>query len=466
MEKEQFDVAVIGSGPGGYVAAIKAAQSNKRVCLIEKGELGGTCLNVGCIPTKSLLAHSGLVKMIKRAGDFGVKTGEVSFDYAHMKGSKDKVVAKLRQGIGGLLQANKVTVFKGQASFASANEIKVKGEKNVMVHAGKIIIATGSEPFDMKAFPCDHKKILNSSSILEMTKLPKTLAIIGGGYIGCEFATLYSELGVKVIILEALESIILLQGKELADALTRSFTGKGIDVRTNVFVESIDTSGTGVKIHVKGGSAVDADMALVSVGRKIFTEGLELERAGVQVSEKGEVLVNEKMETNIPGIFAIGDATGKYLLAHVASHQGIVAAVNATGGEANMHYNAVPAVIFTHPEIATVGMSLEEAKKAGFDAIVGKFPFQALGKSQAALDTEGFAQVVADKKTGLILGAQVMGHEASSLIAEMALAIANELTLECVSDTIHAHPTLPEAWMEAALSAQEMPIHFPPRIKR
>ena len=465
-ESERFDIAVIGGGPGGYVAAIKAAQSKKKVCLIEKADLGGTCLNVGCIPTKSLIAHAKVVETIKRSGDFGVSVKDLSFDYSKMKEKKDSVVKTLRQGVGGLLQANKVTVFNGHAEFISPGEIKVKGEKNALIHADKTIIATGSKPFDIPAFSCDHKKILDSTSILEMTELPKTLAIIGGGYIGCEFASLYAELGVNVIILEALESILFLQGKEIGQALTASFKKRGLDIRCNLFVEGIDTSGPGVKIQIKDSDPVEADLALVSVGRKVVSEGVGLGAAGVQTTERGEIVVNEKMETNVPGIYAIGDVTGKFLLAHVASHQGIVAAVNATGGEATMHYNAVPSVIFTHPEIAMAGMTLEEAKAAGYDATIGKFPFTALGKAVASLETEGFAQVVADKKTGQILGAQVMGAEATNLIAEMALAIANELTLDCVADTIHAHPTLPEVWMEASLIAADTPLHFPPRIKK
>jgi len=465
-ERERFDVAVIGGGPGGYVAAIKAAQSKKKICLIEKGHLGGACLNVGCIPTKSLIAHAKVVETLRRASDFGVSAGTLSFDFRKMKENKDAVVQKLRGGIEGLLKANHITLFQGAASFLGPNEIKIKGEKSAIIHSGKTIIATGSEPLDLPAFPCDHKKILNSSSILDLSQLPKTLAIIGGGYIGCEFASLYAELGVKVIILEALESILLQQGKELASFLTSSFQKRGIEVRTNLVVEGIDSHPNGVSIRIKGQQAVLADLALVSVGRRIVSQGLGLENAGVPTGPKGEILVNEKMETGVPGIFAIGDVTGKNMLAHVASHQGIVAALNATGQEALMHDNAVPAVIFTHPEIALVGMTLDEAKAAGYDAAAGKFPFAALGKSLASLEAAGFAQIIADRKTGQILGAQVVGADASTLIAEMALAVANELTLACITETIHAHPTLPEAWPEAAFVALDLPLHLPPKIKR
>jgi dihydrolipoamide dehydrogenase len=466
MERKEFDIAVIGAGPGGYVAAIKAAQEGLKVCLIEKGYLGGTCLNVGCIPTKTLLANAAVYHKMTHAADFGIITGPISFDYSKMKTRKDGVVDQIRKSLGGLLQSNGITILRGTAEYLSPREIKVKGDENVLVYAHKSIIATGSEPLDIPAFPCDHKKIFNSSSILEQTSLPKTLAIIGGGYIGCEFASLYAELGVKVIILEALPSILFLQGKSIAETLTRAFTKKGVEINTNVMVEGIDHTAEGLSIRLKDKPPVACDMALVSVGRKIISQGLGLEKAGVITGDKGAIVVNEKMETNVPGIYAIGDVTGKFLLAHVASHQGIIAAANAIGNEAKMHYNAVPAVIFTMPEIATVGMTLEQAQEAGFDAAVGKFPFQALGKSVATRETEGFAQVIVDRKNGQILGAQVVGHEAATLIAEMGLAIANELTIECISDTIHAHPTVAEVWMEAALLANDTPIHFPPKVKK
>ena len=464
--QEIFDIAIIGAGPGGYVAAIKASQKGKKVALIDKGPLGGTCLNVGCIPTKTLLSNALVLHKIKHASDFGISTGPVSFDFSQMKQRKDQVIFSIRKSLEGLIQSNAITILRGTAEFVSPKELKVKGEHNCLIQAEKIIIATGSEPLDVPSFPCDHKRILNSTSILELTTLPRTLVIIGGGYIGCEFASLYAELGVKVIILEALPSILALQGKAISDQLTAAFKKQGIEIRTNVFVEGVETSSESVSVRLKDGSAVPCDAVLVAVGRKINTQSLCLEKGGVLASEKGPIPVNEKMETNVPGIYAIGDVTGKALLAHVASHQGIVAGSNATGQEATMHYNAVPAVIFTNPEIATVGLTLEQALTEGYEATLGKFPFQALGKAIASLETGGFAQVVVDKKTHQILGAQVVGSEASVLIAEMALAIANELTLECVTDTIHAHPTLAEAWLEAALISNETPIHFPPKIKR
>lgn len=465
VDRKVFDVAVIGSGPGGYVAAIKAAQRGKSVALIEKGLLGGCCLNVGCIPTKTLLANAGVMNKVMHAADYGIITGSVSFDFQKMKERKDSVVAGLRKGLEGLLKSNAITILRGAAEFVSPTELKVKGQDNLMVKAEKIIIASGSEPLDIPAFPCDHKQILNSTSILELTKLPKTLAIIGGGYIGCEFASLYAEFGVKVIILEMLPAIVQLQGKSVSDALTAAFKKQGIEMQMNVFVEGIEKTASGVNVKLRDKAPVACDMVLVSVGRKVVSKDLGLEKAGVVVTDKGLIPVNERMETNVPGIYAIGDVTGKFMLAHVASHQGIIAGANATGQDAKMHYEAVPAVIFTHPEIATVGMTLEQAQEAGFTTSIGKFPFQALGKSLAAIETEGFAQVILDKKTGQILGAQAVGHEASTLIAEMALAIANELTADCIADTIHAHPTIAEAWLEAALIANDTPLNFPPKRK-
>ncbi|MGH2639976.1 MAG: dihydrolipoyl dehydrogenase family protein, partial [Rhabdochlamydiaceae bacterium] len=272
--------------------------------------------------------------------------------------------------------------------------------------------------------------------------------------------------GVKVIVLEALPMLVATQGTDVSSALTSAFKKKGIDVQTGVMVEGIDRHGSGVSVRLKDKASLSADAVLVAIGRKVVSKDLGLEIAGVITSDRGAISVNEKMETNVPGIYAIGDVTGLVMLAHVASHQGIIAAVNATGGSATMHYDAIPAVIFTHPEIATVGMTLEQATEKGYSAGVGKFPFQALGKSIASLETEGFAQVIIDQKSGQILGAQMVGYDSASLIAEIALAITNELTIDCLTETIHAHPTLPEAWLEAGLLAQNAPIHFPPKVKR
>ncbi len=465
-ERKKFEIAVIGSGPGGYVAAIKAAQLGKSVALIEKDKLGGTCLNVGCIPTKTLLANASVLHQIKRASEFGIETGPISIHYEKMLARKDQVISKMRTGLEGLIKSNKITIFRGAASFENENEIKVIGADNLFVQADKIIIATGSIPFDIKAFPCDHDRILNSTSILELSRIPKTLAIVGGGYIGCEFASLFIELGTKVIILEALPTILTAQGPAVSSFMIKALQARGIEIRTNIKVSAIENKKSHVKVALSDGESLDADYALISVGRKAYVDGLNLEKAALALNEKGVISVNEKMETASPGIYAIGDVTGKWMLAHAASHQGIVAAMNACDHEAAAHYEAVPAVVFTSPEIATVGLTLEAAAAQGYAATQGTFPFQALGKAQAGLETEGFAQIISDKNTGQILGAIVIGHEASNLIAEMALAIQNELTLESILETIHAHPTMAESWHEAAAIASDMPIHLPPKVKR
>ncbi len=465
--RKTFDIAVIGAGPGGYVAAIRAAQFGKSIALIDKGPLGGTCLNVGCIPTKTLLSHAAILHSVREAHHFGIEVGPVTVHYQKMKERKDAVVSKIRAGLEGLIKSNKITIYRGEAQFESPRELKITGEDQLYVKADQIIIATGSIPLDIKTFPCDHKRILNSTSILELTELPKSLAIIGGGYIGCEFASLFAELGVKVTILEALPSILTAQGPTVSTFMTKTFTTKGIDLQTNVSVAKIENQGSHVHITLSSGDSLDADLALIAVGRSVYTEGLKLEKAGLATGAKGVIEVNRQMETSVPGIYAIGDVTGKWMLAHAASHQGLIAACSAAGHPMQSHESTVPAVVFTSPEIATVGLTLEQAQAAGYStATQGTFPFQALGKAQASGDTEGFAQIVSDKKTGQILGAIVIGHEASNLIAEMTLAIQNELTLESVLETIHAHPTLAEAWHEAAALANETPIHLPPKIKK
>jgi len=464
--QKKFDVVVIGGGPGGYPAAIKAAQNGKSVALIENLELGGTCLNRGCIPSKTLIANAEILQKIKQADEFGISVGAISFDYARMVQRKDEVVEKVRKGLEGLIAANKITLFRGFGKFTSARTVKVLGQDNVELTADKIIIATGSEPRAIPAFPFDYQKIHDSTSLLNMTSLPKKIAIIGGGIIGCEFASLYAAFGVEVILIEMLPRIIPMEAVSVSNFLTQAFQKQGIHIETDAAVLGIETVKEGVLVQLAGNKSIPADIALVAVGRSLNTAEIGLEKAGVRVSENGMIPVNEFMETNIQGIYAIGDIASKWWLAHVATHQGLVAADNASGKKATMHYNAIPSVIYTHPEIGTVGLTLEEAVEAGYSAALGAFPFQALGKSQASIQTDGFAQIVIDKKTGQILGAQVVGNEASTLIAEMAVAIANELTVESITETIHAHPTVAEAWLEAALVANDTPLHLPPKKKK
>lgn len=466
MEKAaKFDVIVIGGGPGGYPAAIRAAQRGKTVALIEKGDLGGVCLNWGCIPTKALIADAKIWKTINHGEDIGAKVGKPDFDYGKMCARKDEAIKKLRGGLEGLITSNGITLFRGKGQFLSPKEIKVIGDDNAILTGDKIIIATGSRSKEIGTFPCDEKQVVTSTGMLRVTKLPKSLVVIGGGYIGCEFAGLYKTLGLDVVIVEALPTILPMESPTLSAELTSAFMKQGIPLHTSAVVEGIDKGKNGVTVRLKDGKTFNAEMALVAVGRTCNTEEIGLEKAGIAVCAKGCIPTNEHMETVVPGIYAVGDVTGKIQLAHVATHQGLVAADNACGIVKEMHYDAVPAVVFTTPEIASVGLSPEKAAEKNIPAATVRFPFLALGRAVSTHATEGFVSITYHKGTGQLLGAQVVGKCASTLIAELGLAIANELTVACVEDTIHAHPTLPEAWMEAALLGDGMPVHLPPKTK-
>jgi dihydrolipoamide dehydrogenase len=459
MEEEKFDVIVLGAGPGGYPAAIRLAQAGKKVAIIEASDIGGTCLNRGCIPTKALLANAEVLHTLRKASKFGIKVGSIEVDFAAMQKAKDDVVTKLRKSLEGLLKSHGIRIFKGFGRFLNQKQIQVTGHEACTLSFDHAIIATGSEPKDIPSFVTDGDRVHSSTSILKLEVLPKKMVIVGGGVIGCEFASLYSELGVKVVVIEALERLLPLECQTLSTALSRSFQSRGIELKTSLGVKEIKRSKTGVEVILQDGSSVPADLALVAVGRALNSQNLGLDKASVVV-EKGYIPINGRMQTNIPHIYAIGDVTGKSLYAHVATHQGFVAAASIQGIDMHMNYDAIPGVIFTTPEIATCGMSQEAAKKRGFQAKLVSYPFQALGKAQAAHQTEGFAQLVVDEKTGQILGAQVFGHEAGNLLSPITLAITNELTVECITETIHPHPTLSESWMESAFLAQGLPLHW------
>lgn len=462
----QYDVAIIGSGPGGYPAAIRLAQGGKKVLLIEGTEVGGTCLNRGCIPTKTLLANASVLHTIQMADQYGIRVGSVEVDWSSMMARKNEVVKKLRSSLESLLASNGIQIMKGYASFVSPHELQVVSQNGsrAVIKAKEIIIASGSEPKDMKQFPFDTTHVFSSTSLLEIQKLPSSLIIIGGGVIGCEFASLFADLSVSITVVEALDRILPLECETVSSYLTKSFTKRGIKVHTSTMVQSIQKKkdGSGIQVVTNNG-VLEGACALVSVGRSLQLEGLQLEKAGVRV-DKGMIFVDETMKTSEPHIYAIGDAVGKSMYAHVATHQGLVAASNILGERAVMHYNAVPGVIFTRPEIATVGMSFETAKKNGYVVSLNSYPLQGLGKAQAEMHTEGFAQLVVEDRTGRILGAQIIGHDAGNLLSEITLAITNELTIESIIETIHAHPTLSEVWMESAFIQQNRPLHFPKQM--
>lgn len=462
-EQKHFDIAILGGGPGGYPAAIRAAQLGKSVALIEHQELGGTCLNRGCIPSKTLIAGGEFLAHLKQATSFGIEIDTVAFHYAKLEQHKETTVKKMRKGLEELIASNQIALFRGFGKFSAPRTLKILGKDASSISADKIILATGSEPKNFPAFPCDGIRIHDSTSLLNLTKLPSSIAIIGGGVIGVEFASLYNQLGVKVTLLELQPRIIPMEAQELSSLLANAFVKRGIQVETGVKIEKISQTEKGVAAHIEGGRFFEAECCLIAIGRTLNTKNIGLEHAGINTLENGMIPVNEKMETIADGIYAVGDIASKWWLAHVASHQGIIAAENAAGKTARMDYTAIPNVIFTHPEIGSVGLTLQEAIKKGYRAKASAFPFTALGKSQALLQTEGFAQIIIEEKTGQILGAQVAGYQASTLIAEMTIAIANELTVACIAQTMHAHPTLSEAWSETAFLAEGLPLHLPKR---
>ena len=458
-----YEVLVIGGGPGGYVAAIKAAHLGLKVAIVDKDRMGGTCLLSGCIPTKTLLSHAAVVKTIKHAESFGVTIDNFSFDYGKMKERKDGVVNELSAGVDTLLGTAGVDTFGGIASFVDSHTVKIKGRETKKVTAEKILIATGSVPATLPFAQVDGKCIHDSTTLLEITKIPKHLVVIGGGYIGCEFASLFHELGAKVTIIEMFDKLVLTQGKKIADTLTGKFQERGIELVLGKGVENVERDGDNVHVALSDKSAITADALLVSTGRKPFTDRLHLDAIGLGTNKRGFIEVNDFLETSVPGIFAIGDVTGKSMLAHTASYQGVVAAENIAGHQKAADYSCIPAVIFTDPEIASVGHTKESAKEAGVDADSATFPFAALGKAKAMQKEDGFVEIIFGKKHKEVLGGIAVGYGASILIGEIALAQKQELTLESIAETIHAHPTMTESWAEAAELGMGMPIHLPRR---
>jgi len=462
---EKFDLVVIGAGPGGYPAAIRAAQLGASVAIVEKEQLGGTCLNRGCIPTKTLIASAEVFLAARNGAEMGIRTAEVSVDYGAMVGRKDGVVEKLRTGIASLLKANGVSSFSGTASFVSSRELKVTtadGEQRIS--CGKVIIATGSAPVVPGFVPKDGP-VYTSTSLLELTELPESMIVLGGGYIGCEFACMYAALGVKVTVVEMLDDVLMLLDRDVRAEIKRSMGNLGIEVLTGAPLEDIKADSGGVSGRA-GDKQVSAASMLVSVGRRAVTEGLGLENIGLETGEGGCIEVHEDLRTAVPGVFAIGDVNGIIQLAHAATAQGLVAAENAVGGRQLANEKLVPACIFTMPEVGAVGLTEAEAKEQGLAVKKAKFPFMACGKALAAGTGGGFVKLLADEATGRLLGAVAVGPHATDLIGEAALAIRSELTVRELGNTIHAHPTLAEVWMEAAHVLEGHPVHSAPPTRR
>jgi dihydrolipoamide dehydrogenase len=464
-EAYDADVTVIGSGPGGYVAAIRAAQLGARTICIERDakEWGGICLNWGCIPTKTMIASVERYHHALDAGRMGITVGEVGYDFAKIMERKTKVVGTLRGGVEALLKSNHVKKVLGWARLTGANTIEVTHDDGTKetITSKNIILATGSKPIKPPIPGLEGENIWYSDEAVSATFVPETMVVIGAGAVGLEFSYVYNGLGAKVTVVEMQDEIVPLADAEVAAELRKSLKKQKIDFRLSSKVTQVERKDGKLHATVEtpmGAEVLVADVILVGVGRAPMTSDIGLEAAGVIFDRKG-IATNEKLETNVPGIYAIGDVTGKLLLAHLASHQGVVAAENAMGHPAKIDYKAVPSPIFTEPELSSVGMSEKEARAAGYDVMTGKFPFRPLGKAMAIDQQEGLVKIVSERKYGEILGVHIVGPHASDLIHEGVTAMQLEATVEDLMTMIHAHPTLAEALLEAALDVKGEAIH-------
>jgi dihydrolipoamide dehydrogenase len=456
-------LAVLGAGPGGYVAAIRAAQLGALVTLIEADEVGGACLNWGCIPTKALAASSRIFAQCRKLEDFGIEVkGEITPNFSKILERKNKIVATQLKGISALLRNHGITLKEGLGTLISPREIRVvlkDGSQNT-VEADRIIIATGSRPFQMPAFPFDGKRILSSNDALQLKEIPKSLLIVGAGFIGCEFACIFRELGSEVTIIEMLPRAVAAEDTEISALLEREFRKKGIKLFTGIKADKVDIRDDGVHVFLADGKEVFGEKVLVAAGRTVNANNIGIETIGVDKGKKGEILVNEKLETNVPGIYAIGDVIGGHMLAHVASKEGKVAAQNALDDSVIMDYTAVPSAIFTSPEIASVGLREQQAQEKGIQVKTGHCLFRTLGKSHIAGEIEGMIKVVSDASSDTILGVHIIGPHASELIHEAALAIQKGLKTRDIAETMHVHPTLSEVMLEAAENVHGEAIHI------
>lgn len=461
-------VAVIGGGPGGYVAAIKAAMLGAEVTVIEKRKVGGTCLNVGCIPTKALLASSSLISSIKEAKDFGIHiNGEVEANFDDIMNRKNKVVSQLISGIEFLFEKRGIKLVNGFGKLVDTNKIEVNKEdgSKELVEADKIILANGSQPVILPMFPYDGDKIITSDEALNLKDVPKSLLIVGGGVIGCEFGQFFRALGTEVTIVEMFDQLLPLEDRDVAKQLQRQFKKDKIKVMTGVKIEKCEIVDNEVVATLSNDKEVKAEKALLSIGRKPYLDNSGIEDIGIEL-ERGKVIVNENLETNVKGIYAIGDIINTPFLAHVASKEGLVAAQNAVcGNSKTVNYAAVPRCVYTEPEVAGVGKTEKELQENGIEYNTGQFDFRALGKAQAIGHFQGFIKILADKNDKII-GASIVGPHATDLLTELSLAVHLGLTVEEVGDVIHAHPTLSEGIMEALHDIHGECVHAAPKLAK
>ena len=463
---EKFNVVIIGGGPGGYVCAIRLAQLGfKTACVESRGSLGGTCLNVGCIPSKNLLNLSENFHKAKNFSNLGIETGQLKLNIEKMMKNKDKAVTVLTKGVEFLFKKNKVTYFKGTGSFKSPNQISIIDDqkKETILEAQKIIISTGSEPVSLPNVKFDEKIILSSTGALSLNSVPKKMIVVGGGYIGLEMGSVWSRLGSEVHVIEFLDHITPGMDKEISKEFMKILTKQGISFHMQTKVESIKNNKTSAKVFLmdKDGKKkeLECDVVLISVGRKPNTKNLKLDSVGVLLDEKKRIKVNKNFETNIKNIYAIGDVIAGPMLAHKAEEEGIAVAELISGQSGHVNYDVIPGVIYTSPEVATVGKTEEQLKSLGIKYKVGKFPFIANSRAKAINEPEGFVKILADEKTDKILGVHMIGPHVGEIIGEVAVAMEFGASSEDVARTCHAHPTFSEAVKEAALSIDKRAIH-------
>ncbi len=459
----ETDTIVIGAGPGGYVAAIRAAQLGQKVTIVEKNVLGGVCLNVGCIPSKALITAGHRFETAKHSDDIGITAENVKVDFSKVQAWKSTVVKKLTGGVEGLLKGNKVDIAYGEAYFVDANTLKVMDDKSSQTYTFKnAIIATGSRPIEIPAFKYS-KRVLDSTGALSLEEIPEKIVVIGGGYVGTELGGAYASFGTKVTILEGADEILNGFEKQMSSLVVRNLKKKGAEIITKAMAKGVEESDTGVVVtyEAKGQEQkIEADYVFVMVGRKPNTDELGLEQVGIELAERGLIKTDKQCRTTVSNIFAIGDIIEGPPLAHKASYEGKIAAEVISGHNSEIDYLGIPAVVFAEPELATVGHTEASAKEAGIEVLAAKFPFAANGRALALNQSEGFMKLVTRKEDGLVIGAQIAGANASDMIAELGLAIEAGMTAEDLAMTIHAHPTLGEITMEAAEVAIGSPIHI------
>jgi len=462
-----YDLIIVGSGPGGYVAAIRAAQLGMKVACVEKEPtLGGTCLNIGCIPSKALLNSSEkYVEMTTHAAKHGIKVGKVDLDLSTLMQRKDKIVKQLTTGIGFLFKKNKITYLNGTASFVDKQNIKVKSSKELTLSANNFIIATGSSSMERPGITVDEKQIVTSTGALSLSAVPKTMLVIGGGYIGLEMGSVWSRLGTKVTVVEKLDRIVPTMDGEIATEFMKSLQKQGLEFKLSHKVVATKSGSKDVEVTMESEKDKKQvkdkfNVVLMSIGRKPNTEELNLEKIGVKLNDQHAIEVDQHFKTSVDGIYAIGDVAPGPMLAHKAEEEGVACVEIINGQKTHMNYDTIPAIVYTNPEVASVGKTEEQLIESKTEYKVGKFPFMANGRALTTSESEGFVKILADKKTDAILGAHIIGHDAGQLVAEIVTAMEFGGSAEDIARICHAHPTTSEAVKEAALSVDGRAIHI------